>query len=183
MFNELERNMGLRLVTLNEVEDPNDELKSDPIKDIEVFQEVCEKTFHDFKKTHREVMGSLRTREHDTISKLGSFKPSESIFGDEAIADPYDRINEQVEKVKEKIIMSKQAQENYSRDSLSVAIEKKAMTFRDFYKAKPFDSDEEDDESSYDGSSEDSQDAADSTAQQLGASSGFNKGKRDLYER
>ena len=41
-YNELEQKMGLRLMTLNEVEDSkHDDLKNDPIKDAELFREVC----------------------------------------------------------------------------------------------------------------------------------------------
>ena len=52
MYNELERNMSLRLMTLNEI-DPDstnyEDLKSDPVKDVQTFNEVCNKTFNDFK--------------------------------------------------------------------------------------------------------------------------------------
>lgn len=37
MFNELERNIGLRLITLNEVEDQEHEVKTNPVKDVQLF--------------------------------------------------------------------------------------------------------------------------------------------------
>lgn len=45
----MERNIGLRLMTLNEVDAPDHELKADPLKDAQVFQEVSRKTFHDMR--------------------------------------------------------------------------------------------------------------------------------------
>lgn len=139
---------------------------------------MCQKTFHDFKQKHRDIVGNIRTREHETISKLGSYKPADSTFGESVHA--YDKISERVDRMKQKIIQSKQAQDDYSRDSLSVAMDKKAMTFRDFYKAKPFDSDNESD-SSY-GSDSGSDDDEDRFAQGLDGASNLKKGKRELYE-
>jgi len=40
MFNDLEKNFGLRVKALNEYEDANDEALSDPKKDVEIFQQV-----------------------------------------------------------------------------------------------------------------------------------------------
>lgn len=80
--------------------------------------------------------------------------------------------------MKEKILQSKQAQEDYSRDSLSVAMDKKAMTFRDFYTAKPFDSDA----SSSGSEQSDSEDDADAEASLFDAASNLGKGKRQLYD-
>jgi hypothetical protein len=37
MINEAEKNLGLRLQTLNDYEDSNDEDASDPIKDVQKF--------------------------------------------------------------------------------------------------------------------------------------------------
>jgi len=45
LFNDLEKNFGLRLKTLNEYADENDEAVSDPLKDVEIFKEVIKETY------------------------------------------------------------------------------------------------------------------------------------------
>ncbi len=45
MINEAEKNLGLRLQTLIDYEDSNDEDASDPIKDVQKFQQLFKTTY------------------------------------------------------------------------------------------------------------------------------------------
>ena len=83
--------MGLRLLTLNDDSDPETDFKNDPVKDIQLFREKSMKTFHDFKRKHRDVMGNIRMREHDAVSRLASEKPSKQ--GSSTAASAYEKIN------------------------------------------------------------------------------------------
>ena len=47
MFNDIEKNFGLRLKTLNDYVDQNDEAAQDPLKDVEIFHHVMRETFSD----------------------------------------------------------------------------------------------------------------------------------------
>ena len=67
-MNKLDREIGMKLMPLNETDDPDHDTKKDAIKDVKVFQEVFKKTFFDIKKKHRDVVGDVRTREFDTFS-------------------------------------------------------------------------------------------------------------------
>lgn len=188
MYNELERNMSLRLMTLNEVEGTkhSDELKSDPVKDAQVFREVCSKTFNDFKQQHRSIVGEIRTREHDTISRLGSERPPDVESTHGYTVDAYDRISQQVNLMKQKIMKSKQEHEDFREDDFRAeqSADKKAMTFRDFYKAKPFDNDNDDSDDSFYSGSRSDEDEADDYANPVddGATRHLKKGKKELYE-
>ena len=78
MFNDLEKNFGLRVKALNERkgtggEDENDEALADvdPQKDVETFRQAIKQTFGDLRKQHRGVVDNLRTREHGTFTRIG----------------------------------------------------------------------------------------------------------------
>lgn len=50
MFSDIEKNFGLRVKTLNEYVDPEDEAARDPLKDVEIFKEVIKHTYGDLKR-------------------------------------------------------------------------------------------------------------------------------------
>ena len=83
--------MGLRLLTLNDDSNSDADYKNDPLKDVALFREKSRKTFNDLKSKHRDVMGNIRMREHETISRLGSAKPSNR--ADNTSTTAYERIN------------------------------------------------------------------------------------------
>jgi hypothetical protein len=90
-LNNFEKTIGLRLLTLNDDASSDAECKNDPVKDVQLFREKSRQTFHDIKKKHRDVMGNIRMREHESISRLASAKPSKRI--DNSSVSAYDRIN------------------------------------------------------------------------------------------
>lgn len=128
-------------------------------------------------------MGNIRTREHDTISRIGSQRPLDAESTQGYSVNAYDRINEQISQMKEKIIQSKLAHDDFSRDQLRVEeTDKKAMTFRDFYKANPFDSDDDNSNDSYYSGSGSGRSADDTANPVEDGASHLKKGKRELYE-
>ena len=79
-LSNFERTMGLKLLTLNDDQSESEnDLRNDPVKDVQLFRENSMKTFIDYRKKHRDVMGNIRTREHDTISRVASAKPSKNM--------------------------------------------------------------------------------------------------------
>ena len=72
MFNDLERNFGLRVKQLNEYADSDDEAAQNPLKDVEVFKEVVKDTYGSIKRQHRGIVDELRTTEYETFSKIGA---------------------------------------------------------------------------------------------------------------
>ena len=72
MFNDLEKNFGLRVKQLNEYEDSEDEAANNPLKDVEIFKEVVKDTYGSLKRKHRGIVDDLRTTEYDTFSKIGA---------------------------------------------------------------------------------------------------------------
>jgi hypothetical protein len=51
LFNDIEKNFGLRVKCLNQYADANDEALLDPQKDVEIFQEVIKHTYGEIRKT------------------------------------------------------------------------------------------------------------------------------------
>jgi len=101
MINQAEKAMGLRVKPLVDYEDEEEEAKADPAKDLEIFEMVVQHTYGELKKRHRGVVDSLRADEFETFSRVtasrASARPSR-----EADA-PYDRIEEGVRKMKDKL--------------------------------------------------------------------------------
>lgn len=90
-MNNFEKTIGLRLLTLNDDSKSDTDCKNDPLKDVALFREKSRKTFNDLRSKHRDVMGNIRMREHETISRIGSAKPSNR--GDGKSTSAYERIN------------------------------------------------------------------------------------------
>ena len=138
MFDEFDRNFAVKMKSLNEYEDPEDEAAHDPMKDLEIFSHVYKSTYGDLKKKHRETINTVRTREFDTFRKVAS-------RGGEG-SHAYNKINAEVANIKDKILKAQKAK-NFLQEDFMEAIDKKAMTFRDFYKAQQSSDDEDSDDS------------------------------------
>lgn len=52
MFYDFEKNLGLKIVTLNEYEDKDDPALNDPKLDLQVFDKVIQNTFDGFRSRH-----------------------------------------------------------------------------------------------------------------------------------
>ena len=66
LFQGIEKNFGLRVKALNE---DNEDAVADPQKDVALFQTVIQEQWGGFKKQHREVVNTVRTREYETFSR------------------------------------------------------------------------------------------------------------------
>ena len=128
MFNDIEKNFGLRVKVLNEYNDPNDEAKLDPQKDVEIFQEVIKHTYGEIRKTQRDTIGDVRLREHDTFYRI-----SASQGGPRADGTAYTKMEMEIAKLNDKVAQAQDAQNLLSN---MFGDERQPLTFRDFYKAK-----------------------------------------------
>lgn len=68
MFNDLEKTFGMKVQALNKKAAAKGE---DGLTDeVVVFQEVIKQTFGDLRKQARDTVDNLRTREHETFSRI-----------------------------------------------------------------------------------------------------------------
>ena len=93
-INNFERNIGLKLLTLNDDAESVEDFKSDPMKDVQVFKEKSQKTFYDYKRRHRDVMNNIRYREYNTMSRVAQSKPLKKTNTDSSNA--YEKIDQRV---------------------------------------------------------------------------------------
>lgn len=130
LFNDIEKNFGLRLKSLNEYADENDEARTDPIKDSEIFREVIKETYGALRNQKMDTIDDVRTREYETFQRI-----SASRGGGRDPGMAYKKIDMEVEKIKDKIQQAKNAQQLLSGEFLDREIQNRAVTFREFYHA------------------------------------------------
>ena len=98
LFNDIEKNFGLRLKPLNEYADAHDEAISDPLKDMDIFKEVVKDTYGQLRSQKMDTIDDVRTREYETFQRI-----SESRGGSRNQEMAYKKIDMEVEKIKDKI--------------------------------------------------------------------------------
>lgn len=101
MINDFERNVGLKLKTLNEYEDENDQAINNPQEDAAIFKHVIKDTYGSLRRAHRDIVDSVRTREFDTFSRVSASRASTR---PERGAAAYNKIEDEVKKIKDKVL-------------------------------------------------------------------------------
>jgi len=70
MFNDFEKNLGLKLKPLIEYEDEKELGANDPVLDLKVFEKVFKNTYQNIKQKHNEVVNKLRENEFPVYEKI-----------------------------------------------------------------------------------------------------------------